>query len=44
VKFGFSRLGLSPRWYAEVARTVEELGFASIAIEIEIEIEIFPLQ
>jgi len=33
VKFGFSLLGLSPRWYAETARAAEECGFESIWVQ-----------
>lgn len=33
MKFGFSLLGLSPRWYAETARTAEELGFDSVWVQ-----------
>jgi probable F420-dependent oxidoreductase len=33
VKFGFSLLGLSPRWYAEVARAAEAAGFDSVWVQ-----------
>ncbi len=33
MKFGFSLLGLSPRWYAETARAVEELCFDSVWVQ-----------
>ena len=33
MKFGFSLLGLSPRWYAEVARAAEAAGFDSVWVQ-----------
>ena len=33
MKFGFSLLGLSPRWYGEVARGAEEAGFDSVWVQ-----------
>ena len=33
MKFGFSLLGLSPRWYAEAARAAEQAGFDSVWVQ-----------
>ena len=33
MEFGFSTLGLSPRWYAEVARAAEDAGFDSVWVQ-----------
>lgn len=41
MQFGFSLLGLSPRWYAEVAQSAEELGFDSIWVQEHV---VFPAQ
>jgi probable F420-dependent oxidoreductase len=41
VKFGFSLLGLSPRWYAQVARAAEAAGFDSVWMQDHV---VFPAQ
>lgn len=41
MKFGFSLLGLSPRWYAEAARAAEALGFDSAWVQEHV---VFPAQ